>query len=47
MNICTYTEIVELKDACERYNLCGREILASYTDEELAAEYNGAGPGRM
>ena len=40
-------EISELRDACEHYNLLGREFLAAYTDEELTAEYNGAGPGRM
>ena len=37
-------EILELKDACERYQLSGREILNDFTPAELAAEYNGAGP---
>ena len=37
-------EILELKDACERYQLSGREILDAFTPAELAAEYNGAGP---
>ena len=44
MDDSNHIEISELRDACERYNLRGREILAAYTDEELAAEYNGAGP---
>lgn len=38
------SEILDLKDSCERYKLSGREILDKFTPAELAAEYNGAGP---
>ena len=37
-------EIKRLKGLCEEYNLEGREILDKYTDEELAALFNGIGP---
>ena len=37
-------ELDELRRKCEEYNLAGREILDRFTLEELAAEYNGAGP---
>ena len=37
-------EIAELRQKCEDYQLAGREILARFTLEEIAAEYNGAGP---
>ena len=37
-------ELDELRRKCEEYNLSGREILDRFTLEELAAEYNGAGP---
>lgn len=37
-------EIAELIDACRRYDLAGREILEDLSLEEIAAEYNGAGP---
>lgn len=37
-------EIASLKLECELYNLDGREVLDQFTLEEIAAEYNGAGP---
>lgn len=37
-------EIARLRQACKDYQLAGREILARFTLEEIAAEYNGAGP---
>ena len=37
-------EIADLRQACEDYQLAGREILDRFTPEEIAAEYNGAGP---
>ena len=37
-------EIADLRQACEDYQLAGREILDQFTLEEIAAEYNGAGP---
>ena len=37
-------EIKRLKGLCEEYGLEGREILDKYTDEELAALFNGIGP---
>lgn len=37
-------EITDLRQRCEKYELAGREILAGYSDAELAAMYNGAGP---
>ena len=37
-------EIAELRETCEYYQLAGREILDRFTLEEIAAEYNGAGP---
>ena len=37
-------ELDELRRKCEEYNLSGRGILDRFTLEELAAEYNGAGP---
>jgi len=40
----TLPEIRQLKSLCDQYALDGREILATHTDEELAALYNGIGP---
>ena len=37
-------EIAELRKTCEYFQLAGREILDRFTLEEIAAEYNGAGP---
>ena len=37
-------EIIVLRQQCEDYRLTGREILDRFTLEELAEEYNGAGP---
>ena len=37
-------EIAELRRLCGKYELAGREILAEYSDAELAGMYNGAGP---
>ena len=37
-------EIKRLKGLCEEYGLEGLEILSKYTDEQLAAIYNGIGP---
>ena len=37
-------EIDLLRRKCEEYHLAGREILHEFTLEELAEEYNGAGP---
>ena len=39
-----FTEIEKLRIKCAEYGLVGREILDRFTLEELAAEYNGAGP---
>ena len=40
----TLNEIKRLRAICEECELEGREILAKYTDEELVALFNGAGP---
>ena len=37
-------EVKRLKALCEKYELEGREILSKYTDDELAAIFNGIGP---
>ena len=37
-------EVKRLKSLCEKYELEGREILSKYTDDELAAIFNGIGP---
>lgn len=37
-------EINDLMKQCEEYRLSGREILNRFTIEEIAEEYNGAGP---
>ena len=37
-------EIDSLRQQCEDYQLSGREILDRFTLEEIAREYNGAGP---
>lgn len=37
-------EVKRLKTLCEEYELEGREILSKYTDDELAAIFNGIGP---
>ena len=37
-------EIKRLREKCAEYELAGREILDRFTLEELAEEYNGAGP---
>lgn len=37
-------EIKRLRAVCEEHELEGREILAKYTDAELAAIFNGIGP---
>lgn len=37
-------EVKRLKALCEEYELEGREILSKYTDDELAAIFNGIGP---
>ena len=37
-------EVKRLKALCDEYDLEGREILSKYTDDELAAIFNGIGP---
>ena len=40
----TTEEALRLRTLCDKYGLEHREILAKYTDEQLAAIYNGIGP---
>ena len=40
----TVDEVKRLKELCDEYGLEGREILSKYTDEDLAAIFNGMGP---
>ena len=40
----TDTEIEELRERAEKWDLSGRELLERYTPEELGEMYNGAGP---
>jgi len=37
-------EVKRLKALCDEYDLEDREILSKYTDDELAAIFNGIGP---
>ncbi|MBR0197182.1 MAG: hypothetical protein IJQ34_03520 [Kiritimatiellae bacterium] len=44
LNMADIDEVKRLKALCEKYELEGREILSKYTDDELAAIFNGIGP---
>ena len=37
-------DIKRLREICEKYELEGREILDTFTDEELQSVFNGIGP---
>lgn len=44
VSIDAIAEVRHLRELCEKYQLERREILAKFSDEELAKIYNGMGP---